>query len=84
MQTDGMDTAINVTAFKGQCLARIEAVARGKMARVVLTQHGRRVAALVPYEQSLPDLWGALQGSVTVPDGTDLTAGTDEAWLADA
>jgi hypothetical protein len=28
MQTDVMDTAINVTAFKGQCLARIEAVAR--------------------------------------------------------
>jgi antitoxin (DNA-binding transcriptional repressor) of toxin-antitoxin stability system len=57
---------------------------RGKMARVVLTRHGRRVAALVPYEQSLPDLWGALQGSVTVPTGTDLTAGIDEAWLADA
>jgi hypothetical protein len=37
--------------------------------------------ALVP---SLPDLWGALWGSATVPAGTDLTAGTGEAWLADA
>ena len=84
MPTDSTDTAINVTAFKGQCLALIDAVAQGKTARVVLTRHGRPVAALVPYEQSLPDLWGELRGTVTVPAGTDLTAGTDEAWLADA
>jgi prevent-host-death family protein len=84
MQTDGTDTAINVTAFKGECLALIDAVAQGKTARVILTRRGRPVAALVPYEQSLPDLWGALQGSVTIPAGTDLTAGTGEAWPADA
>jgi prevent-host-death family protein len=84
MATDGTDTAINVTAFKGQCLALIDAVAQGKTSRVVLTRHGRPVAALVPYEQSLPDLWGALRGSVTTPPDTDLTRGTDEVWQADA
>jgi prevent-host-death family protein len=70
--------------LQGQCLALIDAVAQGKTARVVLTQHGRPVAALVPYEHSRPDLSGALRGSVTVPAGTDLTAGTHEVWLADA
>lgn len=42
-------------------------MARGKTARMVLSRYGRPVAGLVPYEQSLPDLWGALRGSVTVP-----------------
>jgi len=84
MPTDSSDTAINVTAFKGQCLALIDAVAQGKARRVVLTRHGRPVAALVPYGQSLPELWGALRGSVTVPAATDLTRGTGEVWRADA
>jgi prevent-host-death family protein len=78
------DTAINVTAFKGQCLALIDAVAQGKARRVILTRHGRPVAALVPYEQALPDLWGALRGTVTIPADTDLTHGTGEVWQADA
>ncbi len=84
MAADHTDTAINVTAFKGQCLALIDAVAQGKTSHVVLTRHGRPVAALAPYEQTLPDFWGALRGSVTVPADTDLTRGTDEAWQADA
>jgi len=83
MATDS-DTAINVTAFKGQCLALIDAVAQGKARRVILTRRGRPVAALVPYEQALPDLWGALRGTVTIPAGTDLTHGTGEVWQADA
>ncbi len=53
MQTDGTDTAINVTAFKERCLALIDAVAQGKTARVVLTRHGRPVAAQVPYDQTI-------------------------------
>lgn len=56
MPTDPPETAINVTAFTGQCLALIDAVASGKHRRVVLTRYGRPVAVLVPYEQSMPDL----------------------------
>jgi prevent-host-death family protein len=84
MPTDSTDTAINVTAFKGRCLALIDAVAQGKTSRVVLTRRGRPIAALVPYDQSQPELWGALRGSVTVPPGTDLTHPTGEDWQADA
>jgi len=64
-------------------LALIDAVASGKQRRVVLTRHGRPVAALVPYEQSMPDLWGAMRGTATVPSGTDLSCATAEPWKAD-
>jgi plasmid stability protein len=30
----------------------------------------------------LPELWGALKGSVHIPPGTDLTAPLDEVWEA--
>lgn len=83
MSAETGETVINVTAFKSQCLALIDAVAQGKADRVVLTRRGRPVAALVPVERPLPNLWGALRGSVTILPGTDLTAGTGEAWEAE-
>jgi antitoxin (DNA-binding transcriptional repressor) of toxin-antitoxin stability system len=82
MPSDVNETVINVTAFKLQWLAPIDAVAQGKADRVVLTRHGRPVAALVPCERPMPELWGALRGSVTVAPGTDLTAGTGAPWEA--
>ena len=78
------EKTINVTTFKAQCLALIDAVARGKADRVVLTRRGRPVAAVVPYQHAVTTLWGALRGSVTVPPGVDLTAPTGEAWKVDA
>jgi len=77
------ELSINVTAFKAQCLALIEAVAQGKSSRVVLTRRNRPVAALVPYQQKPTPLWGAMKGSASVPAGTDLTAPTGETWEAD-
>ena len=77
------ERSINVTAFKAQCLALIDAVAQGKSSRIVLTRRNRPVAALVPYRQKLTALWGAMRGSVTVPPGTDLTQPTGERWEAD-
>jgi prevent-host-death family protein len=78
------EKSINVTAFKAQCLALIDDVARGKARRVVLTRRGRPVAALVSHQPTMTPLWGALRGSVTVLPGTDLTAPTGEGWKADA
>jgi antitoxin (DNA-binding transcriptional repressor) of toxin-antitoxin stability system len=76
---DDTETAINVTAFKGRCLALIDAVARGRGSRVVLTRGGQPVAA-----QSLPDLWGAMRGTVKTATGADITQPTGETWKADA
>jgi len=77
------EKSIGVTAFKAQCLALIDDVARGKTRRVVLLKHNRPVAAIVPMEQGAIELWGALRGTVTVAPGTDLTQGTGELWEAE-
>ena len=74
--------SIAVTAFKAQCLALIDDVATGKTSALVLTKHNRPVAAIVPLDDDMPELWGAMRGSVTVAPGTDLTAPTGEIWDA--
>jgi prevent-host-death family protein len=78
------DVSIGVTAFKARCLALIEEVAQGKTRRVVLTKRNRPIAAIVPVEHELVELWGAMGGTVKVAPGVDLTQGTDEAWEAEA
>lgn len=84
MTSDSTDeTIIGVTAFKAQCLALIDDVARGKTQRVVLMKHNRPIAAIVPVEHELPELWGAMRGSVKVAPGTDLTQPAGEVWEAE-
>jgi len=78
------ETIVGVTAFKAQCLALIDDVARGKTRRVILMKHNRPVAAIVPLEQEFPELWGAMRGSVKVAPGTDLTQPTGEVWEAES
>jgi prevent-host-death family protein len=77
------EKSIGVTAFKARCLALIDEVAKGKTRRVVLTKHNRPIAAIVPVEEELAELWGAMRGTVTVAPGTDLTHGVDEVWEAE-
>lgn len=77
------ETAIGVTAFKAQCLALIDDVARGKTRRVILMKHNRPVAAIVPIEGEVVELWGALRGTVQVAPGVDLTEPTGEEWEAE-
>jgi len=84
MADDSTDeTAIGVTDFKTHCLALIDDVARGKKRRILLMKRNRPIAAIVAVERCPTELWGALRGTVTVPRGTDLTAGTGETWEAD-
>ncbi len=75
--------SIAVTEFKAHCLALIDNVATGKTSAVVLTKRNRPVAAIVPIDSDMPELWGAMRGSVTVAPGTDLTAPTGEIWDAE-
>lgn len=78
------DRTIGVTAFKAQCLALIDDVARGKTRRVVLMKHNRPIAAIVPIENTPVQLWGAMRGSVKAAPGTDLTQPTGEVWEAES
>jgi len=76
-------TTIAVTEFKSRCLSVIDNVAQGRTGPVILTRRNRPVAAIVPIDNDLPDLWGAMEGSVTLAPGTDLTQGTGEPWDAE-
>ena len=73
---------IGVTAFKAQCLGLIDEVAKGKTSRVVLLKHSKPVAAVVPLHSEPFDLWGAMNGTVKIAPGVDLTEPTGEAWEA--
>jgi antitoxin (DNA-binding transcriptional repressor) of toxin-antitoxin stability system len=73
------DRAIGVTAFKAQCLALIDYVARGKARRIVLLKRNRPVAAIVPVEEEPKEVWGALRGTVKIAPEIDLTRPTWEA-----
>lgn len=77
------EPAIAVTDFKGRCLAVIDDVAQGRTGPVILTRRNRPVAAIVPIDDTPPDLWGAMRGTVTIAPDTDLTQGTGELWDAD-
>jgi antitoxin (DNA-binding transcriptional repressor) of toxin-antitoxin stability system len=83
------ESSIGVTAFKSQCLALIDDVAKGKTKRIVLLKHNRPVAAIVPIENeeenlnTLDGLWGAMRGVLTVAPGVDLTEPTGEVWKAE-
>jgi antitoxin (DNA-binding transcriptional repressor) of toxin-antitoxin stability system len=89
MPADADEVSIEVTAFKGRCLALIDDLARGKTRGVVLMKHNRPVAAIVPMEEGCPDggqragALGALRGTVRIAPGTDLTKGTRKVWEAD-
>jgi antitoxin (DNA-binding transcriptional repressor) of toxin-antitoxin stability system len=64
-------------------LALIGDVAAGRKSRVVLTKRGKVVAALVPLSGKISrkrDPWGALRGTVTIPEGVDITQPAGEAW----
>ncbi|MFO0988344.1 MAG: type II toxin-antitoxin system Phd/YefM family antitoxin [Alphaproteobacteria bacterium] len=77
------ETTIPVTEFKAKCLAVIDGVARGKSGRVVLTKRGKPVAALVPCAPARHRLWGAMRGTVFIPEGVDITEPTGEVWDAE-
>ncbi|HEX3953321.1 MAG TPA: hypothetical protein VHW90_07090 [Stellaceae bacterium] len=78
------ESVIGVTAFKAQCLALIDEVARGKTQRVVLMRHNRPVAAIVPIEHEPVELWGAMRGSVNISPGVNLTEPTGEIRQAES
>ena len=77
------ELALGVTAFKPRSLELIERVASGKLRRVVLTKHGRPIAALVPLDEEPDELWGSLADIMQPVDGVDLTAPTGEMWKAE-
>lgn len=63
------DREMGVTEFKPRCLAAINDVAHGRVSRIILTRHGRPVAAIVPADDAAAEAWASLRGQAVVsPD----------------
>jgi prevent-host-death family protein len=77
---------LSASEFKARCLDVLDQVGRRQVERVVITKRGRVVAVLVPPEveaEQVERLHGLLRGSVTVPEGLDLTAPVAEPFDAE-
>jgi antitoxin (DNA-binding transcriptional repressor) of toxin-antitoxin stability system len=75
---------INVTAFKAKCLELFKQLEARRYDKVVVTRRGKPIAELRPAATEIPDLYGCMKGSVTIPPGVDLTEpvleDVPEAW----
>jgi prevent-host-death family protein len=81
-----MKLTISATEFKAKCLNLLDQVSRGDLDELEVTKHGRVVARLVPPVSTAVEgqAWhGFMRGTVTIPDGFDLTEpASDEVWDA--
>jgi len=64
---------INVTAFKAKCLELFKQLEARRYDKVVVTRRGKPIAELRATETKVPELYGAMKGSVIIPPGVDLT-----------
>lgn len=72
-----MATTETITAseFKAKCLNILDRLADHELERVIITKRGRIVGVLLPPQTlAVQDLFGSMLGSVTIPEGFDLTA----------
>ena len=73
-------TTIPAGEFKTHCLKLMDQV-RDKHTEIVITKRGKPVAKLVPVEDTVPDIFGCMKGTVTIHG--DIVAPTGEQWDAD-
>jgi prevent-host-death family protein len=67
---------ISASEFKAKCLNILDRLDKRELDRVIITKRGRTVAVLVPPQNEVEatfELYGCMRGSVTIPEGVDLT-----------
>jgi antitoxin (DNA-binding transcriptional repressor) of toxin-antitoxin stability system len=65
---------ITASEFKAKCLNILDRLAGHELERVIITKRGRTVGVLLPPQTvAVQDLFGSMRGSVTIPEGFDLT-----------
>ncbi len=67
---------VDVDAFEAKFFNLLDCIERHELERVIVTRHGRPIAVLMPPQSpigAVPDLFGAMRGSVTIADDVDLT-----------
>jgi antitoxin (DNA-binding transcriptional repressor) of toxin-antitoxin stability system len=72
-----MEKTIAAGRFKTYCLQLMDDV-REKHLTFVITKHGTPIAKLVPIEEQVVNLYGALKGTVKIKG--DIIAPIDEKW----
>jgi antitoxin (DNA-binding transcriptional repressor) of toxin-antitoxin stability system len=68
------EITLNITRFKAECLDLFKRIEQGKLRRVTVTRRGRPVAEVSPKRPAkrFDEIFGCMQGTITVPAGTDL------------
>ena len=72
----GRERTVSVTEFKAQCLAMMDEVNSGKVARLKVEKRGRlhvEVVAPARVGRKKQTSFGSLKGWVVIPKGLDLT-----------
>lgn len=64
---------IGVTEFKAKCLALFKELEARRLTKVVVTRRGKPIAELAPASTEVPDIFGCMEGTVTIPPDVDLT-----------
>lgn len=87
MQHD-RELTLSATAFKAQCLDIMSRIAAHKLSRVTVTKHGKPIAVMGPTDAAtdqtgheaplVPACWGAMRGTLAVPEGMTLDQVFDE------
>jgi prevent-host-death family protein len=56
---------ISVSTFKAHCLKYIE-LAQAKHEEVIITRYSKPIAKLIPYDESIQNLFGRMRGTATI------------------
>ena len=75
-----MKRRIAAGQFKATCLAVLDEVQRERK-EIVITKRGKPVARLVPVDDTFPEIFGRMKGSVRILG--DIVGPTGEIWDAD-
>ena len=71
------EITIGAAEFKAKCLDILARLGTRDLDRVTVTRHGKPVAELFPPKTTREDveaLFGAMKGTVFIPEGADVTA----------
>ncbi len=72
---------ISAAEFKAKCLKLMDSVEHDRT-HLIITKRGRPVAKLIPYEETLPSLFGFMSGTATIKG--DIISPLDVKWNAES
>jgi prevent-host-death family protein len=70
-----LEKTVSVTEFKAKCLSLMEDVSKHKVRQITVVKRGKPLVVIVAPRKpaARKSIFGALKGSVVIPEGLDLT-----------